>query len=39
MIAGKQELADMTAASGESWIARMSHAELKELFERQVQAP
>jgi SNF2 family DNA or RNA helicase len=34
MIASKQELADMTVASGESWIARMSHAELKELFER-----
>jgi SNF2 family DNA or RNA helicase len=34
MITGKQELADMTVASGESWIARMSHAELKALFER-----
>jgi len=34
MIASKQELADMTIASGESWIARMSHEELKSLFER-----
>jgi len=34
MIAGKQELADMMVASGESWIARMSHHELKDLFER-----
>ncbi|MCL2880709.1 MAG: DEAD/DEAH box helicase, partial [Treponema sp.] len=34
MIARKRELADMTVASGESWIARMSHEELKELFER-----
>jgi superfamily II DNA or RNA helicase len=34
MISSKQELADMTVASGESWIARMSHEELKALFER-----
>ena len=34
MISGKQELADMTIKSGESWLARMSHEELKELFER-----
>ncbi|MCL2270273.1 MAG: SNF2-related protein [Treponema sp.] len=34
MIASKQELADMTVASGESWIARMSHEELKALFDR-----
>jgi len=34
MITSKQELADMTIASGESWIARMSHAELKSLFDR-----
>ena len=34
MIASKRELADMTVASGESWIARMSHAELRELFGR-----
>jgi SNF2 family DNA or RNA helicase len=34
MIASKRELADMTVASGESWIARMSHEELKELFDR-----
>jgi SNF2 family DNA or RNA helicase len=33
MITGKKELADMTVASGESWIARMSHEELKALFE------
>jgi SNF2 family DNA or RNA helicase len=32
MITGKKELADMTVASGESWIARMSHEELKALF-------
>jgi SNF2 family DNA or RNA helicase len=34
MIASKQELADMTVASGESWIARMSHEELRALFDR-----
>jgi len=34
MITSKQELADMTVASGESWIARMSHNELKALFDR-----
>ncbi|MDR0403704.1 MAG: DEAD/DEAH box helicase family protein [Treponema sp.] len=34
MIASKQELADMTVASGESWLARMSHEELKALFDR-----
>jgi SNF2 family DNA or RNA helicase len=34
MISSKQELADMTIASGESWLARMSHDELKALFER-----
>jgi SNF2 family DNA or RNA helicase len=34
MIASKQELADMTVASGESWLARMSHEELRALFER-----
>jgi SNF2 family DNA or RNA helicase len=34
MISSKKELADMTIASGESWIAKMSHAELKALFER-----
>jgi len=34
MISSKQELADMTVSSGESWLARMSHDELKELFER-----
>jgi SNF2 family DNA or RNA helicase len=33
MITGKKELADMTVASGESWIARMSHDELKALFD------
>ncbi|MDR0316276.1 MAG: DEAD/DEAH box helicase family protein [Treponema sp.] len=35
MITGKKELAEMTVSSGESWLARMSHKELKELFERQ----
>jgi len=34
MISSKRELADMTVASGESWIARMSHDELKALFDR-----
>jgi superfamily II DNA or RNA helicase len=34
MIVSKQELADMTVASGESWLARMSHEELKALFDR-----
>jgi len=34
MISNKQELADMTVTSGESWLARMSHEELKSLFER-----
>jgi len=34
MITSKRELADMTVASGESWIARMSHEELKDLFDR-----
>jgi SNF2 family DNA or RNA helicase len=34
MISSKQELADMTVKSGESWLARMSHEELKALFER-----
>jgi SNF2 family DNA or RNA helicase len=34
MILSKQELADMTVKSGESWLARMSHDELRELFER-----
>ncbi|MCL2175893.1 MAG: DEAD/DEAH box helicase, partial [Treponema sp.] len=34
MITSKQELADMTVKSGESWLAKMSHEELKELFER-----
>jgi SNF2 family DNA or RNA helicase len=34
MIISKRELADMTVASGESWIARMSHEELKALFDR-----
>jgi SNF2 family DNA or RNA helicase len=34
MISSKQELAAMTVSSGESWLARMSHAELKALFDR-----
>ena len=34
MISGKKELAEMTVSSGESWLARMSHEELRELFER-----
>ena len=34
MITSKQELADMTIASGESWITRMTNEELQDLFER-----
>jgi superfamily II DNA or RNA helicase len=34
MIASKKELAEMTVASGESWLMRMSHEELKALFTR-----
>ncbi|MDR1029403.1 MAG: DEAD/DEAH box helicase family protein [Treponema sp.] len=32
MLKSKRELADMTVSSGESWITRMSHEELKSLF-------
>jgi hypothetical protein len=34
MLTGKRELADMAVSSGESWLARMSHDELRELFAR-----
>jgi SNF2 family DNA or RNA helicase len=34
MLQSKRELADMTVSSGESWLARMSHDELRELFNR-----
>ncbi|MDR0731431.1 MAG: DEAD/DEAH box helicase, partial [Treponema sp.] len=34
MLSAKRELADMTVSSGESWLSRMSHAELRELFAR-----
>jgi SNF2 family DNA or RNA helicase len=34
MISAKRELAEMTVSSGESWLARMSHEELKALFTR-----
>jgi len=34
MISAKQELADMTVKSGESWLAKMSHEELKNIFEQ-----
>jgi superfamily II DNA or RNA helicase len=34
MLSSKQELAEMTVSSGESWLARMSHEELKSLFAR-----
>ena len=34
MISSKQELVDMTITSGESWLARMNHEELKSLFDR-----
>jgi SNF2 family DNA or RNA helicase len=32
MLTAKQELADMSVSSGESWLSRMSHRELRELF-------
>jgi superfamily II DNA or RNA helicase len=34
MLTDKRELADMTVASGESWLSRMNHAELRALFNR-----
>jgi SNF2 family DNA or RNA helicase len=34
MLSSKRELADLTVSSGESWLARMSHEELRELFNR-----
>ncbi|MDR3333288.1 MAG: DEAD/DEAH box helicase family protein [Treponema sp.] len=34
MLTSKRELADMTVSSGESWLARMSHEDLKTLFDR-----
>jgi superfamily II DNA or RNA helicase len=34
MLQSKRELADMTVSSGESWLARMSHDELRSLFDR-----
>ncbi|MDR2068717.1 MAG: DEAD/DEAH box helicase family protein [Spirochaetaceae bacterium] len=34
MLTEKRELADMTVSSGESWLARMSHEELRALFAR-----
>jgi SNF2 family DNA or RNA helicase len=34
MLQSKRELAEMTVSSGESWLARMSHDELKALFSR-----
>lgn len=34
MLTSKQQLANMTVASGESWIAKMSREELKALFDR-----
>jgi len=34
MISAKQELADMTVKSGESWLAKMSHEELKNIFDK-----
>jgi superfamily II DNA or RNA helicase len=34
MLTDKRELADMSVSSGESWLARMSHEELKALFDR-----
>ena len=35
MLTDKRELAEMSVGTGESWLARMSHEELKELFDRQ----
>ncbi|HKL86713.1 MAG TPA: DEAD/DEAH box helicase, partial [Treponemataceae bacterium] len=32
MLTSRQELADMTVSSGETWLARMSHEELQALF-------
>lgn len=32
MLSSRRELADMTVASGETWLARMSHEELANLF-------
>jgi SNF2 family DNA or RNA helicase len=34
MLTEKRELADMTVSSGESWLTRMSHEELRALFAR-----
>ncbi|MDR2404416.1 MAG: DEAD/DEAH box helicase [Spirochaetaceae bacterium] len=34
MLTSKRELAEMTVSSGESWLARMSHEELRALFDR-----
>jgi hypothetical protein len=34
MIRDKRELAGLTVSSGESWLARMNHEELRELFRR-----
>jgi SNF2 family DNA or RNA helicase/uncharacterized Zn finger protein len=34
MLQSKRELAEMTVSSGESWLARMSHDELRALFNR-----
>jgi SNF2 family DNA or RNA helicase/uncharacterized Zn finger protein len=34
MLTDKRELADMSVSSGESWLARMNHEELKSLFDR-----
>ncbi|GHV92577.1 helicase [Spirochaetia bacterium] len=34
MLMSKRELSDMTVSSGESWLARMSHEELRALFSR-----
>lgn len=32
MIQDKRHLADMTVASGESWIGKLSNSELREIF-------
>ncbi|MDR0645353.1 MAG: DEAD/DEAH box helicase [Treponema sp.] len=37
LLSGKRELADMTVGAGEAWLSRMSHEELRALFNRVVQ--
>jgi hypothetical protein len=32
MLTDKRELANLTVSTGETWLSRMSHEELRELF-------